>query len=291
MFFNVPSVISFASYTRLVQVDEDYMSLQQVYEDDCHRSGRPADGPMVLFQKLAAAEDTPQKLTEETQLRIYNEISNLISEQVLAKFVMRMIPSHMHFFAFKKQFCTQLALSSLVGHLLSVGKRTPENLLFSCSGGVLQAEFHPDFARGTGQLEWNEPVPFRLTRNLQAMFSPVWLDGPFNACLTSVAMCLSDAAERAKHWLRIVMRDEAMSWYEATSQPSQPFSAKNEKIKEIAETNATAILSKLQSFGPPLKTDKKNHTQPINAALTELIEAATNPANLSRMDSTWLAPL
>jgi hypothetical protein len=49
----------------------------------------------------------------------------------------RLIPSHEHLFVFKKQFATQLALLAFFDYLLGVGKRNPENLVFSKSTGSL----------------------------------------------------------------------------------------------------------------------------------------------------------
>ena len=65
--------------------------------------------------------------------------------------------------------------------------RSPNKILYSRSSGrVWQTDLVPTYD-GTVCLERNEPVPFRLTRNLVAFFSLFGVDGIFITTMVSAA--------------------------------------------------------------------------------------------------------
>jgi len=89
-----------------------------------------------------------------------------VPNNIFTKFIHLLIPTYEHFFAFKKQFAIQLAITSFIGYILSIGNRIPSNILFSRSTeNLLQCNFFPSIAE-SGLLLNNEAVPFKLTRNL-----------------------------------------------------------------------------------------------------------------------------
>ena len=72
-----------------------------------------------------------------------------------------------------------------------MGGRSPNKLLFAKSSGKLyQMDFYPTYD-ATGSLERNEPVPFRLTRNLYTFFTPFGVEGVFVASLAVAAQVSS----------------------------------------------------------------------------------------------------
>ena len=77
--------------------------------------------------------------------------------------------------------------AALLSHMLLVGGRSPNKILFAKSSGKLwQAEFYPTY-NSHGLLERNEPVPFRLTRNLHTFFTPFGVEGIFVSALAVAA--------------------------------------------------------------------------------------------------------
>ena len=83
-----------------------------------------------------------------------------------------------------------------MSHMLLIGGRTPYKVLFAkASGRALQLDFWPVYdARGL--LERNEPVPFRLTRNLHTFFTPFGVEGMFVAALAAAAQACPRASPR-----------------------------------------------------------------------------------------------
>ncbi|GJS51848.1 transformation/transcription domain-associated protein-like protein isoform X2 [Tanacetum coccineum] len=92
--------------------------------------------------------------------------------------------------AFKKQFVIQLPLSSFTSFMLQIGGRSPNKILFARNTGkIFQTDFHPGYD-ANGMIEFNEPVPFRLTRNLQAFFSYFGVEGLIVSSMSVVAQVL-----------------------------------------------------------------------------------------------------
>ncbi|KAL6045043.1 putative transformation/transcription domain-associated protein [Balamuthia mandrillaris] len=322
--FNIPPVVSFSPGVRLMQVDEDYVSLQDVYEDDCHQCGREEDAHMAPFFAISKqnqrSEDDHEESTSASSLvdvdndvllGAHNQVStNLISDFVLTRFISKMLDSQMHLFLFKKQFCSELALVSLVGHVLHIGKRTPANIYFCKSTGrLLHLEYHPELNERTGRLESKETVPFRLTRNLQNFLNPVWTEGPYNGVMTAVATCLQDSKRQLQNHLHIFMRDELSAWSKmmmirllSSSSVSSSSSSSSmsyveeqqqraEALRERVEANTAAVLQRIDYIAPSRKDREKEYppgASPINEKISQLIKDATSPHNLCRMDPAWL---
>lgn len=108
--------------------------------------------------------------------------------------------------------------------MLLIGGRAPNKILFSrATGRAWQTDLFPVYD-ATGLLERNEPVPFRLTRNLLSFFTPFGVDGVFvtvMACAAQVGgggclgrtvlycMCACRAFRLARHaHMQLVLRTE-----------------------------------------------------------------------------------
>lgn len=77
--------------------------------------------------------------------------------------------------------------AAMLCHMLLLGGRSPNKILYShASGRVWQTDLMPTYD-ASGTLERNEPVPFRLTRNMVAFFSMFGVDGIFVTSLVAAA--------------------------------------------------------------------------------------------------------
>lgn len=71
--------------------------------------------------------------------------------------------------------------------MLLIGGRSPNKILYSqASGQVWQTDLVPLYDN-KGELERNEPVPFRLTRNMVAFLSMFGVDGLFVTAMVCIA--------------------------------------------------------------------------------------------------------
>lgn len=77
--------------------------------------------------------------------------------------------------------------TAVLSHMLLIGGRAPNKVLFSrATGRAWQTDLFPVYD-SNGLLERNEPVPFRLTRNLQSFFTPFGVDGIFVTVMACAA--------------------------------------------------------------------------------------------------------
>ena len=84
------------------------------------------------------------------------------------------------------------ACAAVLSHMLLIGGRAPNKVLFSrATGRAWQTDLFPVYD-ASGVLERNEPVPFRLTRNLQSFFTPFGVDGIFVTVMACAAQVCHD---------------------------------------------------------------------------------------------------
>jgi transformation/transcription domain-associated protein len=128
--------------------------------------------------------------------------SGVVSENVLSQYMYKTLPTCNHLWTFKKQFCSQMALSAVLCHMLQLGGRSPNKILFAKnSGAAFQMDLYPVYDN-RGLLECNEPVRFRLTRNLQTFFTPFGVEGVFVSCMASAAGAGMQPQNNLRHILR-----------------------------------------------------------------------------------------
>ena len=81
-----------------------------------------------------------------------------------------------------------MGAAGLLCHLLLLGGRAPAKILISReTGRVMHCELFLSYSNERGVLETQDHVPFRLTRNLVAFFSPPMVEGVFVATLAVAA--------------------------------------------------------------------------------------------------------
>ncbi|KAL8671782.1 MAG: hypothetical protein Q9168_003729 [Polycauliona sp. 1 TL-2023] len=129
----------------------------------------------------------------------YNEIKMLLNEacsspsktsvftdHVLARFppvfhewFVDMFPEPGAWFAARLRYTRSCAVMSIVGHVLGLGDRHGENILFEeGNGGTFHVDFNCLFDKGLS-FEKPELVPFRLTHNMVDAFGAYGCEGPF----------------------------------------------------------------------------------------------------------------
>lgn len=178
----------------MVEDDLMYSTFLEVYENHCARNNREADLPITYFKEqlnqAILGQISPEALVD-LRLQAYNDITKeLVTDNIFSQYMYKTLLNGNHMWAFKKQFAVQLALSSFMSFMLQIGGRSPNKILFAKNTGkIFQTDFHPAYDIATGMIEFAEPVPFRLTRNMQAFFSHFGVEG-----LLVSAMCAAAQA-------------------------------------------------------------------------------------------------
>ncbi|KAH7432383.1 hypothetical protein KP509_07G020000 [Ceratopteris richardii] len=298
--FYTPIIIPVWPQVRLVEDDLMYSTFGEVYEINCARYGREADLPITRFKDRLNQTIIGQLSNEaivELRLHTYNEITqSFVTENVFSQYMYKTLPSCNHLWTFKKQFAVQLALSGFMSYMLQIGGRSPNKILFAKNTGrVFQNDFHPGYD-GNGVVEFTEPVPFRLTRNLQTFFTPFIVEGLFVSSMCAAAQSVvSPKSQHVRYQLAMFFRDELLSWSlrRPPGMPAAPAAGGigSAELKQRVTTNVDQVLARIKKIAPQSfpEEDENNpeSLQSVQQGVTDLVEAALRPKNLCMMDPTW----
>eukprot|EP00897_Mesotaenium_endlicherianum_P005503 jgi/Mesen1/4981/ME000248S04265 len=303
--FHTPIIIPVWPQVRLVEDEATYSTLAEVYDVNCARYGREADGPIAYFKEKLNSAITNSMSGEalvELRLATYSEVTaKLVSENILSQFMYKSLPTSNHLWTFKKQFAAQLALSGCVSYLLQIGGRSPNKILFAKNTGkVFQTDFHPTYD-ANGIVECQEPVPFRLTRNIQTFLTHFGTDGLFVAAMCASAQAIvAPKSAHVQHQLAMFFRDDLISWSWRRPAGQQPMGGggglSTAELKQKVSANIDGVMERLnriapQSYVPEDDGGEGNGAPPVPVSVQkgviELVEAALRPRNLCLMDPTW----
>ncbi|KAH9611581.1 hypothetical protein KSS87_004438 [Heliosperma pusillum] len=291
-----------ATNVRMVEDDLMYSTLLEVYENHCARNDREADLPITLFKEQlnpAMTGQIPPETIVDLRLQAYNEVTrSRVPDNILSQFIYKTLLNGNHMWAFKKQFATQLALSCFISYMLQIGGRSPNKILFAKNTGkIFQTDFHPAYD-ANGMIEFNEPVPFRLTRNMQSFFSHFGVEGLIVSAMCSAAQAVVSPKQNQHMWHHLAMffRDELLSWSwrRPLGMPLAPVPGGGlspADFKHKVTINVEQVIARINGIAPQsLSEEDENAMDPpqsVQRGVAELVEAALSPRNLCMMDPTW----
>ncbi|XVF62182.1 hypothetical protein PTKIN_Ptkin08bG0196500 [Pterospermum kingtungense] len=299
---HTPIIIPIWSQVRMVEDDLMYSTFLEVYENHCERNDREADIPINYFKEqlnqALSGQISPEAVVD-LRLQAYNDITkNLVPDGIFSQFMYKTLPSGNHTWAFKKQFATQLALSSLMSFMLQIGGRSPNKILFAKNTGkIFQTEFHPTYDVN-GMIEFSEPVPFRLTRNMQSFFTHFGVEGLIVSAMCAAAQAVVSPEQTHHLWYQLAMffRDELFSWswrrpFGMPFASSAPAGLNPVDLKYKVDTNVENVIGRISGIAPQIFSEKEENVadppQSVQRGVSELVDAALLPRNLCMMDPTW----
>jgi len=102
-------------------------------------------GRLNLLATYTAHNPTPD--SGSSFLQAYRDIeTSIVTENVFSQYMYKTLPTCSHLWNFKKQFCSQLALSGLLSHVMLIGGRIPAKICFARnSGKTFQIDFYPSY--------------------------------------------------------------------------------------------------------------------------------------------------
>ncbi|KAI4194332.1 MAG: hypothetical protein LQ350_007823 [Teloschistes chrysophthalmus] len=209
---------------------------------------------------------------------------DMFTEQILAKFpsvfhewFVDMFPEPGAWFTARLRYTRSCAVMSIVGHVLGLGDRHGENILFEeGNGGTFHVDFNCLFDKGL-TFEKPELVPFRLTHNMVDAFGAYGYEGPFRKSCELTARILRQHEDTLMTILETFLYD-----------PTTDFIGKKKKnagmIPDTPEGVLDSVRSKVRGLLPlesvPLS---------VEGYVDELIEQATDPKRLLAMYIGWCA--
>ncbi|KAG9097745.1 serine/threonine-protein kinase M1 [Ceratobasidium sp. 370] len=196
------------------------------------------------------------------------------------------------------------AVMSMVGHILGLGDRHGENLLFdTVNGDVVHVDLNCLFERGA-TFEIPETVPFRLTQNMVDGFGVTGVEGAFRTACEVTMQLLRDNYGPLISVLDAFVHDPLVEWEDQkrknerdarqaryrTDRRIDPrgrtgasSSAGSTDIKELARNAMLPIGRKLQGLS------REGRIVSVSNQVEALIREATDPVRLARMYVGWMS--
>lgn len=302
--FHLPLMVPITPSVRMVQDDASYISMQGIFEDFCRRNNLNKDEPVLFsIEKLRALQ--PVSLTQtnclneflpNVQMQKNLEHANSIRLEtfaavqekyvpptVLLDYFRSTYPNFADFWLFRRSFSYQLAALTFMSYVMHMNSRFPHKISISRgSGRVWGSELIPSMAVGKPVLHNSEPVPFRLTPNMQTLMGPLALEGIFAPSVMSIARCLIEPEGELEMQLAIFMRDEMNHWF-----TSQHKTLTAEILRESVQSNSELVVKRATSMGGL----PQGGNLPANQTMVDLVAIAVHPQKLSQTDPLWMGYL
>ncbi|TVY21135.1 Transcription-associated protein 1 [Lachnellula arida] len=300
--FTLPLMIPLAPHIRMVQDDPTYVSLQGVYEDHCRKSGMSKDDPILFtMDKMRAfaegkvsqinAESIDQANTDQknidqsitAKLETYGAIQDKwVPHNLALEYFTKVYPSYSEFWLFRRQFSYQFAALTFMTYILHMHNRYPQKLNISRgTGNVWGSELMSCMAAGKAFFHNPEPVPFRLTPNLQTLMGPLATEGIFSCAIMAIARCLTEPEFELEQQLSLFVRDEMIFWF--TSAHRSSGSMGEGQLRETVQTNSELIVKRTLSIA-----QSPAGALPANQTVIDLIAKAVNPMNLAQCEALFM---
>ncbi|ODQ81952.1 hypothetical protein BABINDRAFT_160169 [Babjeviella inositovora NRRL Y-12698] len=303
----LPVAVPLSPHIRILTDNAHDVSMHAVYEQFCRARGQNRDEPFVYtVQKLRAAYDPrlPKPDVMSIRVEILSAVQSLlVPSTVLKNHFTALYPQYEDFWLFRKQFTSQYASFIFMTYMMCINGRQPQKIHIDAgSGNIWTSDMLPSKVpsgrvsttayassnmdvstqRAAPVFHNGEPVPFRLTPNVQKLIGESGLEGILSTYILTIANCLSEPEYDMEQYMSLFVRDEVISWFTQQHRPS----AQDPQLREIVRVNVDFIVKKTASLG---------HVSSGNSVATqyvlELISQAVNPRNLAGADSLWMAYL
>jgi transformation/transcription domain-associated protein len=223
--------------------------------------------------------------TQESQQALRVETFAAIQERwvpntIALNYFQQIYPSFADFWLFRRQFSYQYAALTFMSYVMFMSNRYPSKISISRStGDIWGSELIPTMAGQKAIFHNPEPVPFRLTPNLQILMGPLAMEGIFACAVMAIARCLTEPEHELEQQLSIFVRDEMTYWF------SQGHRAglQETQLREMVYANTGFIVKRAITVAQPPEGNL-----PANQTLIDLISRAVDPAKLAQSDALWM---
>ncbi|KAI1180923.1 FAT domain-containing protein [Nemania sp. FL0916] len=285
--FTVPLMIPLAPHIRIVQEDTSYITLQGIYEDHCRRNEMLKDEPvMFTMEKLRGMIEPkgakPSDQPTTARLEVFAAIQEKwVPHTVVLEYFQSIFPEYSDFWLFRRRFTYQLSALTFMTYILYMTGRYPHKMnIARGSGKVWGSELMSLMAPTKPFFHNPEPVPFRLSPNLQILMGPLAIEGIFSCSIMAIARCLTEPEFELEHALTLLVRDEVIFWFTSSH---RAIHLNETQLRETVQTNCDMVVKRALSLAQPPVGNL-----PANQTVIDLIARAVNPMNLAQCDALWM---
>lgn len=203
-----------------------------------------------------------------------------VQSTLVLEYFQQIYPSFPSFWLFRRQFSYQLASLTFMTYVMHMSSRFPHKLSISrASGSVWGSEVVPSMASQRPLFNNPEPVPFRLTPNLQTLMGPLATEGVFSCAVMAIARCLTEPEGELEQQLSVFVRDEMIFWF---TQQHRVVMA-DHQLRETVQNSSDVVVKRAVSLARP-----PDGNLPANQTVVDLVSRAVNPFSLSQCDALWM---
>ncbi|SCU80809.1 LAMI_0B03796g1_1 [Lachancea mirantina] len=299
--FTLPIAVPLSPQVRIMNDSPSFINMHQIYDEYCAKKNMDRDAIQdFVSQQLDAAHDKVLPPPDITAVKV--EICTSVQSMFLPSTVMKdYFTSHFvtfeDFWLFRKRFSTQYATFIFMTYMMAINNRAPHKIYVDHnSGNVFTLEMLParypfdrvkQSAKSLGAnvppdapiFFNNEPVPFRLTPNIQKLIGDSALEGCLSVGIFTVASALLEPDHELNTYLSLFIRDEVISWYSNLHRSI----VEDPQLREVVRTNVDLITRKIAQLGH-LSSKPSVATQFV----LDAISAAVSPRNLAKTDQSFL---
>lgn len=217
-------------------------------------------------------------------MEIFNAIQReMVPNDIALDFLSRSFPNFNEFYLFRRQFSYQFASLTFMTYIMSMNSRFPHKMFVARqNGNVWGTELTPCLAANQPSFHNSEPVPFRLTPNIQMVMGPIATEGIFSCAMLVLSRCLTEPEFDLESQLSIFVRDEMVFWFSQQHRRVQWESL----LRERVDQNSQIIMRRAVSLSQAV--NQQSQSLPANQAIIDLISRAVNPLNLAQTDYLWM---
>lgn len=208
-------------------------------------------------------------------------------------------PSPMDWHRARLAYARSAAVSSMVGYIVGIGDRHPNNILFDTqTAEVVHIDFGIVFDQGKA-LRVPELVPFRLTRDMVSVLGCLGTCGPFKHCCEATMAVLRNSSPLVTAIIEVFVHDPVYIWSLSPRKARQAdLGADHPEVVNVVWTvaagggasasgNEMARRALLALKGKLHGERESSAALGVSAHVGWLIHEAVETANLSRMYFGW----
>lgn len=207
---------------------------------------------------------------------------------VFHEWFLKTFPNPTSWYMSRLTYCRTSAVMCMVGHILGLGDRHGENILFDAtSGDCVHVDFNCLFKKGES-FECPERVPFRLTHNIVNAMGPLGYEGVFRRSCEVTLRLLRNQCDSLLTVLRTFIYDPLVEWQRTKGRELLTEASKNRETGEVTNEEGLKILKDVERRIKGFEgTSKIMIPLSIEGQVHYLIEEATSDDNLCRMYIGW----
>ncbi|KAL7707921.1 phosphatidylinositol 3-kinase (tor2) [Lotmaria passim] len=210
-------------------------TLHEVVKRYRERKVIPVELEMRMLDQIICFDNSKAYdfLTIMSKVEVMEFLADHTSGQDIRKAMWNTSPNCEVWLERRHMYTTSLANMSIVGYILGLGDRHPNNIMLQrTSGLVVHIDFGDCFEVAMTRDKFPEKVPFRLTRMLRSALDVSGVDGAYRACAETAMCVLREGSHSVLALLEAFIQDPLISWRLINRPGQEPESSNDHKTIE-----------------------------------------------------------